>query len=601
MVALVTILVAAATFAAFSPSLAAGLVDVDDYALLRDNPHYRGLSGEHLRWMFTSRLLGHYQPLAWLSFALDYALAGTDWRQVHFTSVLLHSANAGLLVVLLWRLLTLAMGPLTRWGLAACSAATLFWGAHPLRAESVAWATERRDVLSLFFLLLCTLAYLHAFQPGSPAIRSPRWYAASLVLLLLSLLTKPWGMTFFIAAAVLDWYPLRRWQGGRGGATLRVRTLFLQNLPFAVLGVLFTLNAGIASRSSGAVKALAEWPIPARLAQAAYGLVFYIWKTIAPQDLSALYEMPRTLDPLAPTFLLCYALVAGAAGLAWVWRSRRPWFGAALALYAVTVAPTLGLLQSGEQFVADRYSYVATIPWSALIAAGLALLWRGRLRDGPPPEPAARRRGVEALLVVVALTAYWWLALLQTLVWHDPLTLWEHSAEAYPSPATHVNAGLALEHADDEGQRAQRQEEALAHFRTAVELGPHDGRAWFVLGNALKRTGDRAGAEAALRRAAETMPNAFQAYVNLGTLVQAERPDEALEYFRLAVRDLEHPPPRAPANRPVSGMPYLALGDALRKRGDEAGARGAYERALVYPDAEAKARQKLAEGPAPRP
>src|SRR4051794_20138948 len=180
-VALWAAAVVVVTFAVFSGSLGAGLVDLDDFAMLRDNPQYRGLSWEHLRWMFTTTLLGHYQPLTWLSFAIDHAIAGTDWRWYHFTSVFLHAINAGLIFLLCVRLVRITRPERSGWaGVAACAGAALFWSIHPLRVESVAWVTERRDVLSTMFLVGAALAYLRAFEAASPRLTSPAWYAASI-------------------------------------------------------------------------------------------------------------------------------------------------------------------------------------------------------------------------------------------------------------------------------------------------------------------------------------------------------------------------------------------------------------------------------------
>ncbi|MEX2217822.1 MAG: tetratricopeptide repeat protein [Phycisphaerales bacterium] len=577
-VALVAVLVGAVVFAAFAPSLSAGLVDLDDYALLRDNPAYRGLSGEHLGWMFTTTMLGHYQPLTWVSYALDYLLSGEDWRQFHFTNVLIHAANAGLVCVLLARVLAVARGVFDRWSLAACAAAAVFWGAHPLRAESVAWVTERRDVLSTLFLLLCALAYLRAFAPGDRGVRSRGWYAASVALLAVSLLAKAWGMTFFVMAMVMDSYPLRRLDP-------RPRAWFrrdqwrvpAQKVPYALLGLAAMVMAGLAQRSAaGAVRSLEEWPAGARLAQAAYGLVFYLWKTAAPAGLSPMYEMPAPAEMAAPRYWVCGAAVALIVAAVWALRRRAPGVAAAMALYAIAVAPVLGFFQSGDQLVADRYSYLASIPLAALLAAGLA-------RAGGAPGT----RRLLAPMVAIILALFWWMTLVQVRTWHSAETLWRRALSVAPTKSAHVNLGLALQHGG-------KLDEAIPHYRAATALDPEDGRAWFVLGNALRSDGDRAGAEAAYRRAADRMPQAFMAYVNLARLIEEERPDEALELYREAVRDLEGPRAGSHAGRTLSGVPYLALGSALNRRARPEEARAAFERALEYPDSRERARVELA-------
>src|SRR5437762_1762540 len=201
--------VAAVTALAFLPILQNGFVDFDDAEGLVVNTWIRGLGPANLRWMLTTFHLGHWQPLAWLSFALDYRLWGLDARGFHLSGLLLHAANAGLLAVLAERLLACADVPAGR-RLAGAVTAALLWSVHPLRVESVAWATERRDVLSGFFFLATLLAYVPG--PGRP----PRigWALAGTALTLAS---KASGMVLPALLVLLDVYPLRRVGGAGGG------------------------------------------------------------------------------------------------------------------------------------------------------------------------------------------------------------------------------------------------------------------------------------------------------------------------------------------------------------------------------------------------
>jgi hypothetical protein len=577
------------TFLVFSGSLRAGLVDLDDFPLLRDNPAYRGLSPEHLKWMFTTTLMGHYQPLTWVSFAIDHAIAGTDWRWYHFTNVLIHSVNAALVFVLCVRLVAIARKERLRWPeLAACAAAALTWSVHPLRVESVAWVTERRDVLSAVFLLGTALAYLQAFaerrfprRSGEVGDTATRWYAASAGLLLLSLLSKSWGMSFFVVAIVMDVYPLRRLSLRLDRAAWRV---LAEKIPYAVLGLAFLVIAGTAQQSAhGAVRSLAEWPIGARVAQAAYGLVFYLWKSVSPTDLSPLYEMPQKMNPFEGRYLTCFAVVAlGLAG-AWSLRRRAPGVVAAAVAYAVIVAPVLGFFQSGDQFVADRYSYVAMIPWTALLAGGGVCFMSRHRADGKASLAVAAASGAAVAVGVLA-----WLTVLQVDAWRDRLSLWLHAVSVTPTASVHENLALSL---DD----AKRPDLAIEEYRAALELRPEGGRAWYSLANLLKRQGDRVGAERAYREAAKYMPQAYMAWVNLGSMIQNERPDDALECFRAAVRDVERPREGSLAGRQLSGLPYVALGHALMKRGAIDEAQPVLTRGLYFEDSKAEAASLLAQ------
>ena len=577
---LIPVVLAIVTFLAFLPSLWCGFANLDDGKLIAENPAFRGLSWEHLRWMAGATLLGHWHPLTWLSFAIDYQLAGLKPYQYHLTNVLFHAANAPLLYAVILRLLRATRG-LER-GTAsrlAAAAGTLLWSVHPLRVESVTWITERRDVLSGFFLLLTVLAYLRACPAGTGrAVASWGWYAASIGLLALSLLSKAWGMSFFAVAIVLDWYPLRRLPASPS-AWLKPDAwpVLAQKMPYFALGLASAWIAGMAQRSSGATHGLEDWPLASRIAQACYGLVFYPWKTLWPTRLCILYDLPNGLNPLRPKYLACYAGLIAAVTVAVVLRRRAPWLGAAAAVYAICVAPVLGFLQSGDQFVADRYSYIACVPWSVL-AAGLLAAAAGRVK-------APLRAWVLAAPAAPALVLAWatWT---QAWTWRDPVPLWRQAVEAEPMQlASHVNYGYTLDTRAKELEKQGRvreagplYEEALEHFRIATRLDPLDWRGWFPLANALRRKGEFAGAEGAYREAAKSMPQAYLPLVNLGFMLQRDlnRPDDALKAFREAVESVEHP---RPGSFP-SARPHLALGRALRDRGDTQGAGAAFTRAL---------------------
>src|SRR5579862_3115769 len=207
-------LVACAVVVAFAPVWNCDFVNWDDSINLLENPAYRGLSAAHLRWMFTTFRGGHYQPLSWVTLGFDYTLWGMQPRGYHLTNLLLHTANALLVFALARTLLRHAATPRaaedSRLTFAAACAALVF-AIHPLRVESVAWVTERRDVLSGFFLLLTVLAYVRMTdacrQERDAGGRWRVWYGVSLGTFILSLLSKAWGMTLPLVLIVLDVYP----------------------------------------------------------------------------------------------------------------------------------------------------------------------------------------------------------------------------------------------------------------------------------------------------------------------------------------------------------------------------------------------------------
>ncbi|MGH7828942.1 MAG: hypothetical protein ACREP8_02080, partial [Candidatus Binatia bacterium] len=225
-----------ATFIAFLPALQNGFVDWDDYKNLVENPHYRGLAWTELRWMFTTFHIGHYHPLTWMSFGLDYWLWGMDPMGYHLASLVLHAANALLFYFVSLRLLRLgfSLPVLPQLSLpVAAAVAALFFSLHPLRVESVAWATERRDVLSGFFLLSTVLCYLRAITAAEGGQARWRWLAAAWIVYALALLSKAIGMTLPLILLILDVYPLKRLGGGRGKwFGLEARKVWWEKIPF---------------------------------------------------------------------------------------------------------------------------------------------------------------------------------------------------------------------------------------------------------------------------------------------------------------------------------------------------------------------------------
>ena len=461
------IAVIAFTLVAFLPVLDNGFIpNWDDRTNFLDNPHYRGLGLAQLRWMFTTFHAGHYIPLTWLSLGLDYLLWGMNPAGYHLSSLLLHAATALAFYFLALRLLRAALPPSTtpaalRWGAAV---AALFFAIHPLRVESVAWATERRDVLSGLFYVLALLCYVKAATASAetaPARLEPRLYALSLACFAAALLSKSIVVTLPVTLLVLDVYPLRRLGGAAGWRAPRP---WLEKLPFFALSAAATVVAFLALLPLGNTRSLADLGIGARIFLSVYGLAFYVFKTLAPLDLSPLYPLTITIT------WWHFAVVIAATVLAVSMRRRWPAFTAACLIYAITLGPVLGFFHNGPQAVADRYTYLACLGWALLIGAAAA-----QRRFGS--------RVVRALLCV-AIIALCLLTWRQVLVWRNAVTLWSHAASlGSGGRAAHANLAEALE-ADG------RPREAIAHYLEALRRSV--GKAsWHVrLGQLYARVGD---------------------------------------------------------------------------------------------------------------
>ena len=267
------------TLAVFWPVLGNQFLDWDDDVTLVNNPEFRGLGWVNLRWMLTATLMGHWIPTTWATFGADYLLWGMNPRGYHLTSLLLHAATAVAVYFVALRLLRAAMagsGHALRWG---ALAAALVFAIHPLRVESVAWVTERRDVVSGLWFVLTVLTYLKA--AAATGVRRRWWLAGSVAAYALAGTSKAIVMTLPAVLVLLDVYPLgrlgTRW---REWVAPKARSVWLEKIPYAVVAL------GIAVMAIHAQRAFAEnlgaQPLASRIAVALYGLAFYVWKTLAP-------------------------------------------------------------------------------------------------------------------------------------------------------------------------------------------------------------------------------------------------------------------------------------------------------------------------------
>ena len=525
---LVPALIALITLAAFLPTLHNQFVNWDDHNNLLDNPHYRGLGGPQLRWMITAFYMGHYIPLTWMTFGLDYLLWGMKPFGYHLTSLLLHAANAVIFYFLARRLLGLALpGPAEpgRAGLAlSAGVAALLFALHPLRVESVAWATERRDVLSGLFYLLAILVYLRGRGPGE---RSQRWHWGALALFACALLSKSMAVSLPVVLLILDVYPLRRLGGSIGWWGEPARRVYVEKIPFVLLALATSAIAFLALFQIHNMAPLAQVSVLGRLAVSAFGLGFYLWKTVVPVSLSPLNEL-GFVNPWAPPFLLSYGVVLALTALALTLRRRFPALPAAWLAYVVILLPVLGIFQNGPQIVADRYTYLACLGWAILAGAGLLSCWRliPFLVSG---------------LVVCVLLALGTLTWNQVQIWHDSARLWTHALAIDPkSPYALNNLGIALA---EQGGWA----EAIAHYQQALRVKPDYADAHSYWGVALDEQGRWAEAIAHYQQALRIKPDYADAHNNWGVaLAEQGRWTEAIKHYRQALHiDPDYTPARS--------------------------------------------------------
>lgn len=500
----------------------------DDHRNLLENPHYRGLGFSQIAWMFTTTLMGHYIPLTWLTFGVDYLIWGMEPAGYHFTNLALHSANAVLFYWVAKRLLRAARPGASEIALrAGAAAAALFFAIHPLRAESVAWVTERRDVLSGLFFLTCVLTYLRA---TSAAGTRRRWLLAlSVACFALAMLAKSIVMTLPLLLVVIDWYPLRRLQPLRWSDA--VRRVVLEKLPFLAVGVAGGVVAYWAVGHNDYFTPMTSYPLPARTAMALYSIVFYMSKTVLPIDLSPLYELPRSVDPFDPQFLGAGIAVVLVTVTSVALARRWPVGLAAYAWYVIMLAPVGGLVHAGFQLAHDRYSYLSCLSFAMLVGGGSAWLV-GAYAVGTVRPPLFGATCAALVALLAALGALTWL---QVQVWRDTESLWTHAAYATPECAMcHENyAGVLVNRSPT---RPGDVLIAVEHFQQALVLRPDRDKAYGGLGLALIHLGHFRDAEAALRRGVAAAPTNAAPLNNLGLVLnQQRRFAEALPYLRRAV------------------------------------------------------------------
>jgi Flp pilus assembly protein TadD len=593
--AAVCLLLVASVFAVYGQTAGFGFINFDDDEYVYENPHVLGgLNATGVAWAFTHAETGAYwHPLTLISLMADVQVVGPNYGSpdlarlaawMHLVNVALHAANA----ILLYLLLRWTTGTLWRSAVAAA-----IFAVHPLHVESVAWITERKDVLSGMFGLLAIAAYIwYARRPGLL-----RWLWVT-VALALGLMCKPMLVTSPLVFLLLDFWPLGRWAGSWSGSREEspdrphsiaqlprhsLGWLLLEKVPLLPLVAASALVTFLLQRSNGAVADLNSVPVLERIARAAELYVAYIGKTLWPANLAPIYPM----KPLAS-----YWLAAGAALLLAVvtvcvlWLSRparsvsRRWLAVGWFWYLVTLLPTIGLVQVGVQVMADRFLYLPQIGLCIILAwllAGLA-------------GPSFARRIAGSSAASVALLAFAACAARQAALWHDDVKLWQYTLNRTSGNFTaHLHLGLAFSARGEQDEAVKQYELALddlpsfpeahfnlaaeldalgrtdaarRHYESALEVRPNYLKARNNLGMLYFNQGDFAAAAEQFQKALGINPNYAMAQNNLGiTLMARGQFAPAAERFRQAI-----------ALDPDFAQPHANLGSVLDRLGESAAA-----------------------------
>jgi cytochrome c-type biogenesis protein CcmH/NrfG len=533
--------------------------DTGEY-LTRNGWVQRGLAGESLAWAWTSFHAANWHPLTWWSHMLDVELFGLapDAHGSHLLhNAVLHAANTLLVHLLFWRW----TGALGRSALVAA-----LFGLHPMHAESVAWVVERKDVLSTLFGLF----FLHAWTAWTRKPSVAR-YALAWVLLALGLSAKSMVITLPCVLVLLDLWPL-------GRAHLPLSRRIVEKLPFVPLMVASAVLTSAAQSSWGAVSKLSHIGVGPRIANALWAWPNYVWKLVVPMDLFAYYPWRDRTDELGIVAAWSFAFCMLCA-LAVLLRRRAPYVFSGWFWFVGTLVPVIGLVQVGDQAMADRYSYLPSIGLFAALVWGVAeLLVRARV--GAPPRIAL---GV----LLVALTA--WLGWKQIGYWRDTWTMATRGLEIDPDNGKmHGMRGFDLSEraaaAHDPAEAKRLNELAAEEFKKALAFNPSSVIDLDRLAYQYMRLGRNAEAEPLLLRALAIQPGHSQVLNHLGGMCTAlGRWPEAEQWMKQAL-----------AADPNNHMAANNLGYVLEQQGKLAEAEQMARRALAILPNYARAELRLA-------
>ncbi|MCX5660098.1 MAG: tetratricopeptide repeat protein [Planctomycetota bacterium] len=539
------------TVATFIPVAHCGFVNFDDDQYVYANDHVQdGLTRDSIRWAFTTVHTGYWHPLTWLSLMADRQLLGPGPSGFHRTNAALHLLN----VILLFLFLLYATH--SGWRAALVAA---FFAIHPLRVESVAWVSERKDVLTATFGLLTLLAYLrYTRDPG------PRRYLPVLLLFALTLMAKPMLVTLPALLLLLDLWPLARWKPGMFppavGTTAMplpvrpLRLLLLEKLPLLALSLGIALAAVVAQKRTGAMMTTADASLASRLGNVPVAYASYLGKLFWPTDLIIDYPLPAPPGwPLAAVIPSAVILLLVTFSALRAWR-RFPHVVIGWMWFLGLLVPVIGLVQVGNQSMADRYTYLACV------GVLIALVWS--LPERLVATPLSRAG--TAIVAAGLLFALHFLSVEQIAVWRDSRSLFGHAiAVDLEHAAAWNNLGVALQEHGEEGrarecfkravannprlvkprinlgiayEREGRTEAAMAEFRAAIALAPRRPEPLTALGMAMVSIGQHEAAIATFRDVIANAPNHALAWHQLANSFAAlDRFTDALAAYDRAM------------------------------------------------------------------
>jgi tetratricopeptide (TPR) repeat protein len=528
-------------FAVYWKVTSYGFISYDDTSYVTENPDIqKGLSFKTAAWAFTTLSNANWHPLTWLSHMLDYDLYGLSPSGHHLTNLLLHAANTILIVILLYY----ATGQY-RQGLFVAALFAL----HPLHIQSVAWVAERKDLLCAFFWIITLLLYSVFVRR-----RSVLFYLLSIVSYAMGLMAKPMLVTLPFVMLLWDYWPLGRFgnsaQSGYGAGLRGYLGAVVEKIPFIALSVGSSVITYYAQLISEAVVPVKNWSFISRIMNAAVSYVAYIVKMFWPDNLAIIYPLPHTV-PLTLALAAGFLLTGISCLIFFFARRRYPYLLVGWLWYLGTLVPVIGIVQVGQQAMADRYTYMPLLGLFIMIAWGF-----GSLAENHPG-----RRLLLSSLAGLVLSALAVCTFIQLSYWKDSITLFSQAVKVVPGNSVAcriLGNNLAKEGRTAEGTRylaealridpqdwiaesdlglalegKDRTAEAIYHYTRALTINPRFANAHFNLGNILLKTGKYQEAAGHYLEAIKAEPGRIDARANLGVALYKEgKPREAIEIFR---------------------------------------------------------------------
>ncbi len=504
------VILASVTFLVYWPVLQAEFVNYDDIEYVVENRHLQeGPLLKKMGWALSSFYASNWHPLTWWSHLLDIQLFAFSPSGHHAVNILLHIMNACLLFYIFYRM---------SGNIAAGALVALLFTIHPINVESVAWISERKNVLSTLFWIVAMIFYF--FYTQKPMIGR---YLAVFLAMLLGLMAKQMLVTLPLVLLLMDYWPLKRVRWPKGQHLLHVRAwnqtvwpLIREKIPLFILSFLGGIVAFLAQQQGGAMKSLSSLTLLQRTANAAIAYVKYLGHCFWPMKLAVMYPHPGAKIQ-AVWAIVSFLFIIFITLIAWFCRKRAPFMIVGWLWFLITLLPVIGLIQIGGQAMADRYAYVPFIGLFLIVSFGWLFL---------PLKAVIRWSLVAVVMVFLGMRTYQ-----QAGVWRNSLTLFKHAVQVTQNNGlAHLNLGVAL-------AEAKQYEPAIYHFQEVVRIEPEDDSGYNNLGYVYLQLNRLDEAERCLLKALTLDRLNVAAHNNLGkVLVAKAKYAEAVHHFKIATQ-----------------------------------------------------------------